>query len=199
MCDKEKLRSEILVKEYEIIGQATRTLFLSSEKAIALGFTILGTGFIIGIKEKIEYMLLFLPFAVFGVLLYDINIATELGTMGGYKRYLEERINSELKERILLWELFLSEERHKSLAKKLSFPIYLIFTGLTVYFSLATAWESCPKWFFWCLVCVFLGFALGLISSVHKSYKAFAHTYEKCKRLVNQSCPRDCRTFESAK
>jgi hypothetical protein len=77
MEKKEELKIGLLFKECDSVGQGIRNLSLLAEKISALGFAVIAAGLAYGIKENINEILLFLPFAFFGVLLYGIHVLTE--------------------------------------------------------------------------------------------------------------------------
>lgn len=186
MDKKEEIKINLLIKECDSVGQGTRTLFLSSERVIALGFTIIAAGLTFGIKEKILEILLFLPIAVFGVLLYGIHISTELMSLGGYKCHLEEKINITLGENVLLWELFIAKERHGAFGGTFLYLIYALFLGLAVFISLSTALQHYTKSTFWGIVIVILFLTVALIISLYKMNKAFDRTYQIAKKRSKQ-------------
>ena len=178
---KEELKLDLFNKEYDSVAQAIRTLFLAGEKVIALGVTIIVAGLSYGIKEKVYDLLLFLPFAFFGVLFYGIHIFVEIMSLGGYKRFWEERINIAFDENILLWELFISKGRHRFIGRIFLYIIYMIFLGFTILISLRTAHEKYTDGTFWGILIGILFFSIGLIIVMYKSNKAFDRTYQIAK------------------
>jgi len=181
MNEEEKLKIELLIKECESTGQAIRTMLLTNEKVMALGFTIISTGLVYGIKEKVSEILLFLPLAVFAVLFYGIRITAEIMSLGGYKRYLEENINSILRENVLLWESFIAPKMHRSFVLLLLYIVYTFFILLVVFISLQTIWRYYTKETFWFMVIFLLSLSICLIISLSNLYKAFDTTYQIAK------------------
>lgn len=182
MDKKEEIKINLLIKECDSVGQGIRTLFLSSEKLIALEFTIIAAGLTIGIKEKINEILLFLPIAAFGVLLYGIHIYTELLSLGGYKRYLEEKINITLGENVLLWESLITKTRHFDFVTNILWIIYTFFLVLIILIGLSTALQYYTKGTFWAMVIVVLFFTVSLIISLYRMTKIFDKTYQIAKK-----------------
>lgn len=186
MDTEEKHKNDVLFREYESVGQVIYTLFLTSEKIIALGFTVIAAGLTYGLKEEINEILLFLPVAVFGVLFYGVHLFTELMSLGGYKRHLEEKINVSVGENVVLWQLFIAKGRHKAFGKIFLYIIYLIFLGLTIFISLSTAWQHYTKSTFGCSVVIILFLGYGLIISLYKMNRAFEETYQIAKKSSEQ-------------
>jgi len=186
MDEKEKLEIEILVKECDSVGQEIRTLFRTSEKIIALGIGIIAAGLTLGLTEGINEILLFLPVAVLGVFFYAVLINTELMSLGGYKRYLEERINIIFRENILLWESFIAKGKRRLLIWRLLHFIYLLFFGLTIFISLHTAWQHYGRKVFWGIVILLSVLFIGLILSFIEKEKTFDKTYQMARKRLNQ-------------
>ena len=186
MDNREELRIELLIKECERVGQVISSMTPTVEKIIGLGCTVIATGLIFGIKEKIDEILLFLPVAVFGVFFYGIRTATETRSLGGYKRHLEEKINTILGQNILFWESLMAPNMHGSFAMKLLYFIYAFFLVLIVFISLSTAWKYYTRSTFWCMVIILLLLFIGLIISLHKLYKTFDRTYQLVKKYSEE-------------
>ena len=186
MDKREEFKIELLIKECDSVGQKIETLFLASEKVIGLGLAIIAAGLTFGLKEKINEILLFLPIAVLGVMLYGVHIFTELTSLGGYKCYLEERINTIFGENILLWESFIAKGRHHAFVTYFLHFVYLLFLASTIYISLNTACRHYESSVFWGIVIVILTLSVGLIVSLVKMYGAFNKTYQMAKRQANQ-------------
>src|SRR3972149_9774154 len=98
---EEKTDIEVLLHEHESVSQGIRSQIESNEKIMSLGLTVLGAGTVYGLKEKINEMFFLLPIGVFGLMLYTIFINTVAMSYGGYKQYLEERINALLRKKLL--------------------------------------------------------------------------------------------------
>lgn len=187
--ENEKLKINMMAKECDSIGQAVRNFILGEERIIALGLTIMGAALAYGLKEKINEILLILPIAVFGVMIYGSRLFHELMSMAGYKKYLEEKINNKVGENILFWELFISKEMHGSFPNKVLYIIYVIFLALTVYISLGTASKYYSKNIFWGMVIVISFLTIGLIISFIKMNRAFEKIYTLSKRESEKKVP----------
>jgi hypothetical protein len=188
MDGKEEIKINLLIKECDSVGQGIRTLFLSTEKFIGFGFTIIAAGLAYGIKEKINEILLVLPFALIGALLYVIDVSTEINSLGGYKCHLEETINMALGKNVLLWELFIAKERHRPVVRLFLYLVYSLFLGFTIFISLSTAWRCyTTKSIFFCILITILLLTAGLIISLHKMNVAFNRTYQIARKQSEQN------------
>jgi hypothetical protein len=179
--EKEKARLDLLMKEADTTGQGIRTILLTSERIIALGLTISGAGLAYGIKEKIYDVLLFLPVAVIGVFIYGTALFTELMSLGGYKKHLEEKINRLLGQNILLWESSIAHKRHSAFVKVALYIIYSLFLALTIYVSLSTALKYYVMATVWGLIILDLIMLIFLGITLIKMVKTFDETYLHAK------------------
>lgn len=179
--EKEKARLDLLMKEADTTGQGIRTILLTSERIIALGLTISGAGLAYGIKEKIHDVLLFLPVAVIGVFIYGTALFTELMSLGGYKKHLEEKINHLLGQNILLWESSIAHRRHIAFVKFALYITYTLFLGLTIYISISTACRYYVTATFWCLITLDFTMLIFLGIALMKMAKTFDETYMHAK------------------
>jgi len=186
MNKKEELKIEILMKEYECVGQKIEALFLTSERIIGLGIVVIVAMLTFGLERKINSILLFLPVAFLGVLLYGVHVFTELTSLGGYKRYLEERINTIFEENLLFWESIIAKKRHYAFVTYFLHFLYAFFLVLTVSLSLHTAWQHYGNKVFWFIITFLLGLSIGLIISLVKMYKAFDETYKMAKKIAKR-------------
>lgn len=182
MDKKEELKIDLLIKEYESIGQGIRTLFITNEKIIGLGFTIIATGLTFGIKEEINEILLFLPVAIFGMMLYGVHIFTELMSMSGYRRCLEEKINVLLEDNILHWESSVVQKKHRTFGNYLLYIVYFLFLVLAIFVSLSTAWQHYSDKVFWGIASLTLGLLVALIISIVEMNKVRDKTYQNAKK-----------------
>jgi hypothetical protein len=130
---------EVLMKEYEAAWQQIQTRAGINEKIVGLGLTVLTAGLVYGIKEKVGEMLLVVPVGFFGIMFYSVFITTDIMSLGGYRRHLEERINAILGENVLLAEEIARKLIHRHFSLVCLYIIYAVALGLTIFLSLKTA------------------------------------------------------------
>lgn len=95
----------VLLREAEGTAAAIRSLFLFSERVIALGLSLLALGASVGVAQDAQEVLVALPFGVISLAGYGlVHLGTELLMLGGYRRYLEESINDLVGGDALTWE-----------------------------------------------------------------------------------------------
>lgn len=181
MDKKQELKLQLLAEECRTCGESIRTLFLATEKVIGLGLAIMAAGMAYGLKEGIHEILVLLPVGIFGVLLYGIYISTEILSLGGYRRYLEEGINAAFGEAIFYWESGIAEKRHSDFVRYALHFVYLLFLAVTIYVSCRTAWRQYGSEVFCALVIVILALLIVLIISFVNMNKSFDKTYKLAK------------------
>lgn len=81
-----------------------RAVESNNEKAIAFGLSIITAAFSIGVAQHVTAIFLIIPEALVGVFLYATTLYTYVFSMGGYKAYLEDRLNGLAGQKILFWE-----------------------------------------------------------------------------------------------
>ncbi|MGD0627271.1 MAG: hypothetical protein ABSB32_21530, partial [Thermodesulfobacteriota bacterium] len=127
---------EVLLKDYETNWQQIQMRIGINEKIVGFGLTVLGAGLIYGIKEKVVEILLPLPVGVFGLIFYSVFITTDIMSLGGYRRYLEERINTILGENVLMGEKRAEKFIHRNFSLIWLYIIYFLSLGITIFLSL---------------------------------------------------------------
>lgn len=111
MVSPEK-KIEILSKQCETIDSKITSFELLGLRVVTLGTTVVIGLLALSIKEKSDIALVILPFAMYALLFYWINVTTWILSFGGYKKHLEERINSLAGEPLLLWECRIIHSQH---------------------------------------------------------------------------------------
>lgn len=172
---------DILLSEFNNVSQSIRSLMSSTEKIIAIGFTILVTGLGLGLKEDILEIFFLIPIAVLAMLFYAISIYTAVLLFGGYKKHLEESINKILGKNILIWEDLIRKLFHRSLPVTVLYFIYLIFF---VFSTIVAFHELCINGkisIILIFIFVILFLFILLIVSFMKMLKIFEKSYKQAK------------------
>jgi hypothetical protein len=87
------LEEELLLKEHDRVGTAIMTLYVALERGMALAFGVAGLTAAFG---KGHVAAVFLPILLGVIVLYVLDHLNEIMVLGGYKIYLEKRLNSKL-------------------------------------------------------------------------------------------------------
>jgi hypothetical protein len=145
---------------------------------MAVGLTVLSAGFVYGIKENLEEILLVLPIGLYGVIFYAIFNTTIVLTLGGHKKYLAERINTYFGEELLIWESVANKIIHRNIAQiclHFLYAVFLIASVLVGYNSASS--NSYLKLY----IAVITGLSIALVISLIVMGKAFNKSYSISK------------------
>lgn len=105
---------DVLLKEHEAICSQIREMVSYSDRIFGLGVTILGAVFVYGIKESAHAITMATPFAVSMLLLFCLSIYSAILSLGGYRRYLEDKLSRAIGETLLTWEIVTTKLLHNS-------------------------------------------------------------------------------------
>jgi len=176
MPDSPKL--QVLLKEYEAVTKEIHGRIEDIMKIITIGVTVLGVGLSVGLSQNQHEILLILPLAYFGVLLFYVYTVRNLFLLGGYKQLLSDKINLTVEEKILVWESISKEEVHFNVNRIFLELVYLMTGVLTVWASIDTAMRyfDC-RW-----VVIVVGgnviLLIGLLLSIYQAARAYKRSYE---------------------
>lgn len=178
---------EILKTEYIRTFDEIKLLMESNDKNLGLGITIL-TGFAIFLpddKSK-EFTLLF-PVLIFALFFYGVYTYNNILIMGGYKKYLEEKINKLANSNILIWESeLLVKLRNKGLWNWPTWIAYGLFiVGICIY-SLQNTFLYYGCTAMWLLFSVIVLLIIILIYSLLVARKQFDRSYNLAKEIENK-------------
>lgn len=120
------LEEEVLIREYERMCTEIRTVEANNEKVITFGLSIITAAFAIGAAQHVSTVFLLIPIALVGVFLYAALLYTYVFSMGGYKRYLEDRLNEHIGKKVLLWERMVAIRQKRNIIRPALVAIYLL-------------------------------------------------------------------------
>ena len=175
---------EYLFRECERVGNGITELFKQGEKILTLGATVIIAGIAYGTEKDIKSLFLILPFAVFALCFYGIHLAREMFSQGGYKRYLEEEINSRIGEDILLWEIHIAKNTgHGHWWEPLPYQyfVYVFFLLYTVRKSWITALNFYSSKVVWELGILQIVITMALIIDIVVMKRAHNKAYQLAK------------------
>lgn len=104
LTDIDKGRLDIFRMEYLRVCDEIRSIESNNDKVLRLAITLIGAGFLYGIKSNLMEMYYFMPFAIAGVFSYGVLQYYFIYSYGGYKKNLERNINNILRAPVLIWE-----------------------------------------------------------------------------------------------
>jgi len=126
MDNDKTIRLEHLTSQCDAMGAAIGSMMQQSSRVISIG-TAVALG-VVGLAVRTESydVLLLLPYLMFVLYFHYINLHTSILEMGGYKKYLEEQINTIIGEKMHLWETELVPRRHNNIANQFLAGIFTL-------------------------------------------------------------------------
>ncbi len=134
-----EFEKEVLLKEYERINQEINNYLSIIDRNIGFAMLILGGGAAYGLKENLRLVLLIVPFGVFGIYIYALHLLTAISALGGYKKGLEEKINSIIGKNLLMWEIKMSQ---KHLHNRFIYAVFSLILFVFLLFTMGAGLNS---------------------------------------------------------
>jgi len=202
--EKDKLKIELLVKQCDDISNNIRNVTNIQQQLITIGILLFTGVLIYGIEHQTTnpqllstLLILFFPFIFLALLLFGLFTHGEIKSLGGYKRFLEEEINTNFGEDLFLWESFVVKPKESLLgaqSDRYNYLLYLVLYTIPSYFSFILVLDiyknSQYKNLFVLLFSFFL--LLGgiiLYASLNKVTKRHEEVYQNVK---NHKEKKDC-------
>ena len=184
--EKELYACDVLLKEHEAICGQIKEIVSYSDKMLALFITITGSVVIYGIKEKLGIIIVIASFVVMILMLFVLTMNSAIMTLGGYRLYLEEQLNTTLNKQYIHWERVVSWNYHTSVSI-ISFKILAGFLFIIIlYFGVVNAQEVVQNKYLIILLNVLYVLGVILIGvSFIESNGMHKRSYELAKSLAS--------------
>ena len=181
--ENRKLKIDVILAEYQRACAEIRSIESNNEKVIGFGLTLISFGFVSGLSQDISEIYIILPPAIVGVLLYGMMTYSNVFSLAGYKRHLEDELNALMEARPLVWEQLVIERERWNAARVGLLIVYFAVSSAVISVSIlelvdAYGWE----WTRPMIGFVLLLFLLLLAGAVNLG-KINDHTYERSKEL----------------
>lgn len=134
----DSVRLDVLLKEHSITCSQIHQMVNYSDKMVSISVGGIGLAFLYGVKESSAIAVATLPFIALGLMSYFCSVFYSIAVLGGYRKYLEERINEHTNEATICWEKVTSKLLHNGLPA-IGLVLILGFLYLTL---CAVAWNS---------------------------------------------------------
>lgn len=125
----------VLKSEYERMCTEIRSVEANNEKAVAFGLSIITAAFAVGAAQHVFEIFFIIPIAITGVFFYAVLMYTFVFSMGGYKAFLEDRLNELMGSQFLLWERLVHVRQRDNMIRPALVSIYLLIAGVLTYVS----------------------------------------------------------------
>ncbi len=171
----------VLTKECGRVGSAISELDQSSQRIFPIAAAVLSLVGSYGIKEEISEVVMALPYLLMTVSFYSVHTYTEVVTLGGYRRHLEEQINLQLGTALLNWESTLAPRRHWSIAQLF---LYVLYGGFLLGACVSGTWQALTA--YGCGIAIIEGatlavLAVGLVWALKRMSASFNEAYGETK------------------
>lgn len=113
------------MRELDSLRQFTIKLMGRLDQVLSIGGVAVGSLFIFGIgRDGGEPILVVLPFLLFGIVFYTMNLMTDLMAVGGSIAHIERQLNRLLGKKVCVHEEVTKQTLHRALALKTVFALY---------------------------------------------------------------------------
>lgn len=178
------LHIDLLMAQYKGLSDDIRNLESATERVFGVGIALVSALVAFAYKERIDEIYFITAPAYLGLLLYAANQWNSVFWKGGYKRYLEDRINDLAHASVVGWEQFAEHSRARLSASYAMFGAFVLISLFAVFgISLVRI-----KFFFgpfavlaFALTCGVL--FLCLMYSIWKGTSMFSQSYADAKAL----------------
>jgi hypothetical protein len=173
---------EMLRSEYERMCVEIRAIEANNEKAIAFGLSIISAAFAVGIAQHVREIFFIVPVAIVGVFFYAVLMYTYVFSMGGYKAFLEDRLNELMGSRFLLWERLVQVRQKDNMIRPAMVCIYLLISSVLTYVSIMNIFDGYGFLVGWAVLLVTLSLLLVLVFALRRMLRMYHQIYERANR-----------------
>lgn len=173
----------VLLKEYERLCTDIRSIESANEKILGLGFTLIGLGATAGIFQKVAPIFFVLPIAVVGIIAYAAVSYLCIYSMGGYKLYIEDRINEIVGGPLLVWEKLVRFREKTSINGHVLRVIYFIISVSIFAISITQLSSEYGLYVAWAMAVMLLLLIYAVFVGIRQMNTVFERTYAEAKRL----------------
>lgn len=175
---------DLMLAQYQLLSEDIRHLENAAERAFGVGIALVSGFLAFAYQERINEVYFVATPAYLGLLLYASNQWTSIFWKGGYKRHLEEKINTLAGADVLGWEQFAEHTRGKLSVTFSMFGLFLV-AGMVAVFAVSCMrileiFGLVPAAGF-AAVCALL--LASLVFSIMQGSKRFGETVRDAKAL----------------
>lgn len=132
----------ILMKSYELSAAEIQNTVSANDRLVAMGITAIGAGVSYGLISGKSEVFLALPVLLVSVYVYAVLNHHNISYLGGYKRFLEGRINALAGENLLVWEHVVAERSRWHIVNVPLISAYVTLLLGVIYLSLHTVFAQ---------------------------------------------------------
>jgi len=173
----------VLLKSYELTTAEIRDILSANDRLVGLAIAAISAGVSYGLVAAKHEVFLVLPVLVMGVCAYAILNHHNVTFLGGYKRYLEIRINQIVGKPVVLWEQIVMHRRKWHAANIPVFAAFLVVVLGVNYVSVVKVFEE----FHWRIAYAHLGvvvlLSICVVPALRQKGQSASHAYQLATQL----------------
>jgi hypothetical protein len=104
----------VLIEEHRAICDQIKEVVSYSDKMLALFLTVTGVLVGYGMKENMPVIIVMASFLVMLLMLFALTMNSAMLTLGGYRMYIEDKMNTCLGKDVVFWEKIAAKRIHYS-------------------------------------------------------------------------------------
>lgn len=186
MNDNLKVESDIaiLLQEYERASTDIRAIETMNDKVVGFGLTIGGAAVAYGVQAKIIEIFFIVPIALIAVFFYATLQYHNMFWLGGYKRAIEDYINSRSGHVVLGWEALVETRRKRvNIINASLVSIYLALLVTATGYSLYRIIPTQPHTIGLLYSAVVVLLMVLLVFAVRQMFAAFSYSYAASREI----------------
>lgn len=186
---------QTLLKEYERVSTDIRAIETMNDKVVGFGLTIGGAGFAYGVQQHLTEIFFVVPIALISVFFYATLQYHNMFWFGGYKRAIEERINTLSSTTVLGWEALVETRRKRVNIINASLVfIYLALLVAATGHSLYQIFSSQTAAVFFMYAAFIVSLMFLLLFSVRQMFSAFTRSYKASQDIFATASQSESQT-----
>jgi hypothetical protein len=176
MLQREHL--QLLFRDYEMAASEIRVIVGATDRLLAIGLGAVGAGVSYGLVASKSEIFLVLPVLLASLFIYATLNHHNIAWLGGYRRFLEDRMNHLCGEKVLIWEHVVAERGNWNVINIALLSSIVLIGVVVCWLSLKIVFESFPHHYGYsvsAIVAVSIVFlAAALVAWRHASSRSYS-------------------------
>ncbi len=175
--DADKIAVDTLIKESMELRKFVQDGFASGERFFTIAVAVLVGGFTVGLVNHHPI----LPFPLLILFASALQLYTEALNRAGYRCYLEEAVNKELRRAVLIEESFVAKSRQGRLSLPLMQLLVVLMALVSIVKGIIVAFSDFSNWIAFGDILATLVAILMVYAASNEMNAAFNRGYEAAK------------------
>jgi hypothetical protein len=178
-----------LMKSYEMAASEIRDTANANDRLVAMGIAAIGAGVSYGLVSGKSEVFLALPILLVSVYVYAILNHHNISFLGGYKRFLEDRINALAGDTLLVWEHVVTARRRWHVVNVPLIAAYVVILLSVILLSLSTVFRTFSRGAAWAVAVTVALQCLSLIPALDYWFGAPRRAYVLASEIYALGSP----------